>query len=163
MNCMLASIAVGSLLFSACGGGASSAQTDAQKAVAALTGDDRQAAADNPQCKLFTRAEVATYIGEPVSPGRNASGGCQWGATDGSGDVIVTVVPAEYHEPPSLAKGFKEVPDVGARGFVAPQLDGWVAGAIAGKNAIRVSVAGAGAGEASAVALLKETIKRRAS
>jgi hypothetical protein len=89
--------------------------------------------------------------------------GCQWVAAHGSGDVIVAVVPAEYHERPTLAKGFKEVPDVGAKGFVAPDLGGWIAGAIVGKDAIRVSVSGAAADEAGAVALLKETIKRRAS
>jgi hypothetical protein len=67
MNRILASIPVGSLLFSTCDGGASSAQADAQKAMAGLTGDDRQAAADNPQCKLFTRAEVAKYIGRTAA------------------------------------------------------------------------------------------------
>jgi hypothetical protein len=70
---ILVSVLVGSVLFNACGGGA--AQTDAQRVASALTGDDKQAAANNPQCKLFTRAEVAQYVGEPVSAGRNATGG----------------------------------------------------------------------------------------
>jgi hypothetical protein len=167
MKPILAFVLLGALLFGACGSGASSAQTDAQKVAAALTGDDKQAAADNPQCRLFTSAEVAKYIGEPVSAGRNAMGGCQWVTTktrsDGSrGDVMVIVVPARYHERPKLAKGFKEVPDVGEKGFVAQDMGGWVAGAIAGKDAVKVSLDGASAGEASAIALLKETIARRA-
>ena len=154
---------VGSLFLGACGGGASSAQTDAQKVAAALTGDDKQAAADNPQCKLFTRAEAAKYIGEPVSAGQNAMGGCQWVANGGSGNVMVIVVPARYHERPTLADGFKEEPEVGTKGFVARDMGGWVAGAIVGTEAVRVVVAGATASQASAIALLKESIKRHAS
>jgi hypothetical protein len=142
----------------------SAAQTDAQKAASALSGDDKLAAANNPQCKMFKPAEVAKYIGQAVSDGRLASMGlgCQWLGTQGSGRVIVTVVPERYFERPSLAKGFREVPDAGTKGFVAEDLGGWVAGAIVGENGIRVAVAGAAAGEASALALLKETIKRRA-
>jgi len=74
-------------------------------------------------------------------------GGCQWLTTqtraDGSqGDVMVVVVPARYHERPTLAKSFRDVTDVGAKGFVAQDMGGWVAGAIA---------------------LLKESIRRHAS
>lgn len=172
MKTTLASLLAGSLatslLLGACGGGASSAQTDAQKVAAALTGDDKQAAADNPQCRLFTAAELATYIGEPVSAGRNAMGGCQWLTTrtrsDGSqGDVMVIVVPARYHERPKLANGFRDVPDVGEKGFVAQDMGGWIAGAIVGKDAVRVVLDGQTASEANAIALLKETIKRRAT
>ena len=139
--------------------------SDAQKTAAALTGDDKLAAADNPQCKLFTPAEIAKYIGERVSAGRSAMGGCQWLTTttraDGSkGDVMVVVVPARYHERPTLAKSFKEVPDVGARGFVAQDMGGWVAGAIAGTDAVRVTIDGAAASETNAIALLKESIRR---
>ncbi len=159
-------LAISSLL-SACGGGSSSAQADARKAAAALTGDDRQAAADNPQCKLFTPAELAKYVGEPLTAGSNAAGGCQWVTahtrSDGSqGDVMVVVVPARFHERPTLAPGFKEVPGVGEKGFVAEDLGGWVAGAIVGKDAVRVVIAGATAGEPNAIALLRETIARRA-
>jgi hypothetical protein len=167
MKPILASIIVSAIFLGACGG-ASSAQSDAQKVASALTGDDKQAPADNPQCKLFTSAEIAKYVGEPVSAGRNAMGGCQWVTTktraDGSqGDVMVVVVPARYHERPTLAKSFKEVPDVGAKGFVAQDMGGWVAGAIAGKDAVRVSIDGAAASEANAIALLKESIRRHTS
>jgi hypothetical protein len=167
MKPALASLLVTSLVLSACGGSSSSAQSDARKAAAALTGDDKQAAADNPQCRLFKPAEVAKYIGEPVSAGRNAMGGCQWVTTktrsDGSqGDVMVIVVPARYHERPRLAKDFRDVPDVGEKGFVAQDMGGWIAGAIVGQDAVRVSVEGATASEPNAIGLLKETIARRA-
>ncbi len=82
---------------------------------------------------------------------------------DGTGDVIVAVVPSSYHEPPRAAPGYRALPDVGSQGFIAPQLDGWVAGAIVGEDAIRVSAAGATASEATTVSLLQDTIKRRAS
>jgi hypothetical protein len=45
----------------------------------------------------------------------------------------------------------------------AMRADGWIAGAIVGKDAIKVMVEGAAAGEATAVALLKEAIRRHAS
>jgi hypothetical protein len=41
-------------------------------------------------------------------------------------------------------------------------MGGWVAGAIAGKDAVRVSLDGLTASDANAIALLKETIARRA-
>ena len=84
---------------------ASPAETPKTATVAAA--DPSGAQADNPQCKLFTAAEIAKYIGEPVSPGQNAAlgTGCQWLAADGTGDVIVAVVPSSYHEPPSDRRG----------------------------------------------------------
>jgi hypothetical protein len=138
------------------------APADAQKTAVAVRGD--AGVVDNPQCRLFTVAEIAKYIGEPVSPGQNAAlgSGCQWLAADGTGDVIIAVVPSSYHEPPTEAAGYKAVPDVGSKGFVAPQLDGWVAGAIVGEDALRVSVAGATANETAAVSLLRDVIRRRA-
>ena len=92
-------------------------------------------------------------------------GGCQWVTTktrsDGSqGDVMVIVVPARYHERPTLAKGFRNVPDVGEQGFVAQDMGGWVAGAISGKDAVKVALDGQTATDANAIALLKETIAR---
>lgn len=156
---MLSCCVVSSYFLAACG----NANREAQKTAAILTGDDKKAAGDNPQCKLFSAADAARYIGEPAAAGQNAAMGmgCQWVARDGSGDMIVSVVPARYHEKPSLAKGYKALADVGTEGFVAPYLDGWLAGAIVGEEALRVSVAGAGASESTAIELLKETLKRR--
>jgi hypothetical protein len=165
MTRLPAAVLCASMTLAACGGAEKPAPAEAQKAAAAVTGDASTTAADNPQCKLFTAAEIGQYIGETVSPGQNAAlgTGCQWLAADGTGDVIVAVVPSSYHEPPTAAEGYRALPDVGSKGFVAPQLDGWVAGAIVGEDAIRVSVAGATATEATAVSLLQAAIKHRAS
>ena len=57
--------------------------------------------------------------------------------------------------------GYKALTGVGSQGFVSPYLDGWLSGAIVGEEAFRVSVAGDGASEATAVALLKDAIDRR--
>src|SRR5688572_21586807 len=139
---MIRFIVVSCCFLAACG----NANREAQKTAAVLKGDDKQGAGDNPQCKLFSPADAARYIGEPAAVGQNAAlgMGCQWLARDGSGDMIVSVVPARYHEKPSLAKGYRTLADVGTEGFVAPYLDGWLAGAIVGEEAPRVSVAGAG-------------------
>ena len=155
------------LMVAACGKpssvASSGAPAEAMRTAAVLSGDAKGAAANNPQCKAFTSAEAGKYIGEPVSGPNNAAmgSGCQWLARDGSGDVMVQVVPAQYHTQPSAAPGYKEVAGVGEKGFVAPEMGGWQAGAIAGANAVEVSVKGATASPESAVALLKEAILRQ--
>jgi hypothetical protein len=152
-----------SLIVTAAAAGAAQTQPNPKQVADKLTGDDKGKAVDNPQCKLFTQSEIAKYIGEPVSGPENAAGGtgCQWAAVDESGDAMVQVVPSEYHTPPTLQEGYKPLPNIGARGYVAPFLDGWVAAAVVGKEAILASVAGSGASDAMAVALLTEVIKRR--
>jgi len=136
---------------------------DAKKARDRLTGDAAGAAAHNPQCKLFTPAEAGQYIGEPVAAGQNAAmgSGCQWAAKGDGGDVLVQVVPANYFTPPSLAKGYKALTSIGSKAYVVPEMGGWVAGALVGTEGVVVSVAGKAASETQAVALLRETLKRR--
>jgi hypothetical protein len=166
MNRIAGAVAGAALTLAACSGAQSAVPAPgAQKGAPPLTAEASTIVADNPQCKLFTLTEIAKYIGEPVSPGQNAAlgTGCQWFAVDGTGDVIVAVVPSSYHEAPTLAPGYKPLADVGSQGYVAPQIDGWVAGAIVGQDAVRVSAAGATTTETTAVSLLKDTIKRRAS
>ena len=165
MNRIAGAFAGALLTLSACSGAQPAAPVRAaQQGAPALTAEASTILADNPQCKLFTLDEIAKYIGEPVSPGQNAAlgTGCQWFAADGTGDLIVAVVPSSYHEAPTLAPGYTPLADVGSQGYVAPQADGWVAGAIVGQDAIRVSAAGTTTTEATAVSLLKDTIKRRA-
>ena len=87
--------------------------------------------------------------------------GCQWAAEDDDGQVMIAIVPADYEERASAAEGFREVPEAGKRGFVVPDMGGWVAGAIAGNSFYKVTVAGTKASDSSALALLKETMKRK--
>lgn len=124
--------------------------------------DDKAAAANNAQCKLFTAAEASRYIGASVTAVEDTAlgQGCQWLVSGGNGKMQVAIAPAGYHEPPKMARGFKNLPNVGIRGFVVPQLGGWVAGSIVGKKAIRVSLVGKGASESTTVDLLKEAMKR---
>jgi hypothetical protein len=136
---------------------------DAKKLADVLTGDAKGSAANNPQCKLFTPAEIAKYLGQPVNAGQNAAGGsgCQWPAKkDDEADAIVQVVASRYFVAPSGSKGFKPLPNIGSKGFVAQQYDGWSAGAIVGDLGIWVNVSGKAAKDSSAIALLEETIKR---
>jgi hypothetical protein len=159
------SIAVVFVLLAGSATSSGQGKATAEKEARILKGDDKGSAANNPQCKLFSAAEAGRYIGGTVTSTENAAmgSGCQWLVGGGNGDMIVAVVPATYHEQPKGAKGYKSLPDVGMKGFVAPELDGWVAGSIIGKDAIRVSLAGKAASEATTVALLKDTIKRRSA
>jgi hypothetical protein len=135
----------------------------AEKQAGVLRGDAKGAAVNNPRCKLFTAAEASRYIGATVTAMENAGAGfgCQWAVGGGKGAMIVSVLPASYHEPPKSAKGFKKLPDVGMEGFVLPEMGGWGAGCIVGSQAIRVSLDGSGASESKAIELLKETVKRQ--
>lgn len=148
------------LILTSCGG---NVPQDAQKTADVLSGDAKGAAADNPVCKLFTPAELEAYAGEPLNAGANAGmgNGCQWAAKDGEGDVMIVAVPSNYAEVPSLAEGFRDLPELGEKGFTAPEMGGWVAGAILGKEFVKVSVAGAQASADNAIALFRETAKRR--
>ena len=142
-------------------------QADAQALKDMLTGDAKGAAKANPQCKLFSVAEMTSYIGAPALAGGNAAMGfgCQWIApgTGGNnlGDIIVSVVPAEYYVQPSLADGYKDLEDFGVKAFVVPEMGGWAAGSIVGNDAVNVSLVGPAATETSTIELLKEAIKRR--
>lgn len=145
------------------GSGGTSAQTEAKKTADALKGDDRIAADRNPQCKLFTAAELAKYVGEPLLPGHNAAMGtaCQWDGRSQGDSAMIQVVAARDHEPHKGAKGFKRLPDVGTDGFVEMSMGGWNAGAITGPQAVVVAVRGPAASDVSAKALLVEVIQRR--
>ena len=137
------------------------AVADQQQAMNVITGDDHLAAAASPTCKLFSRAEAGSYIGEPVGPPENAAmgTGCAWSAGE-SGEVVVAIVPADNHEPPKAAAGFRKIDAPGRQGFVVPDMGGWIAGAIVGEKAIRVTVIGKDASERSAIRLLTEAASR---
>lgn len=141
---------------------ANAQQPDPKKLKDQLTGDAKGGASSNPQCKLFTQAEISAYAGASLGPGQNAGGGtgCMWSDKDYDASATVTVVPARYFPEPKLVKGFKRLPAAGSRGWVAPD-SGWSAGALVKDEAIVVVVSGSKATENSAVALLQEVIQRR--
>jgi hypothetical protein len=140
-------------------------KAEAEKLAAALKGDNAGTAADNRQCKMFTKAEAGQYIGQVVDHVENAAvgTGCQWSSSGKDGSVLVQVVPARYHEKPSAGAGYKKLPDVGTQAFVIPELGGWHAGSLNGPRAVHVIIRGKGASEAKAVELLKESMKRDAA
>ncbi len=162
MNHVQCAVLAGFVSLTACGGGEAPDRTEPVK-TASPAPDGGAAEARSPICRYFTQAQMAKYIGTPVGAPEDIALGCQWSATDDSGDAIVAVVPAANHEPPKASAGFKPLAEPGRDGFVAPYMDGWLAGAIVGEEALRVSVAGPGASEATAVALLKDAAAAHAS
>ncbi len=136
--------------------------TDPGKLKGQLAGDAKDEASANPQCELCTRTEVSGYAGASLGAGENAAGGsgCMWSSEDYESSALVQVVPASYFPEPKLVPGFKRLPDVGPRAWVAPD-SGWSAGTILGEDAIVVAISGKKATEASAVAMLEEALKRR--
>jgi len=145
--------------------GYAQSKADAEKLAHSLKGDNAGQAADNRQCKMFTKAEAGHYIGEVVIHVENAAmgTGCQWTSASDDGSMLVQVVPARYHERPSAAVGYKKLPEVGTQAFVVPQSGGWQAGSLQGAHSIQVKASGKGATEAKTVELLKESMKRDAT
>lgn len=143
-------------------GSAHGQATDPKKLKDQITGDARGQPTVNPQCRLFTPAEIAAYAGAQVGPGENAASGagCNWHDKSYGASVTVSVVPPNYFPEPTDVKGFKRLPEVGSKAWVAPD-SGWSAGALTQGAAVVVVVSGKNATEASAVALLQEAIKRR--
>ena len=148
----------------ACGQSASTNARRAQQTADTLTGNAAGAAADNPQCRMFTPAEISAYLGAPAKAGTNAAmgSGCQWTGTanDGASFAMLQIVAARDHSPPSAAPGFKKLTDIGTKGFIVPEMSGWQAGAIQGDTSINVTISGATASEAQTTALLREAVKR---
>jgi len=134
----------------------------AEKLAAALKGDNAGVAADNRQCKMFTKAEAGQYIGQTVDHAENAAvgTGCQWTTAGQNGSVLVQVVPARYHEKSSGAPGYKKLQSIGTEAFIVPELGGWHAGSLNRTRAVHVIISGKAASEAKAVELLKEAMKR---
>ncbi len=127
----------------------------------ALSASDRaEAQAVSPVCKVYSTDEAGKWVGAKVQPGETAMGGCQWAIGGGKGSMMLVIVPARYHERPTGQKGFRELADIPGKAFVAPFMDGWLAGAIVGKDAVRVTLSGPGASEARTIELLKDAIKR---
>jgi hypothetical protein len=128
-----------------------------------LSGDAKGAAANNPLCKLFSVDEASAYAGKSLNAGTNAAmgSGCQWATGDGEAMTMIAAVPTQYADSPSQAPSFRNLPDMGRDGYVAADMGGWVAGTSTAKEFIKVTVTGPKASEASAIALLKETLRRR--
>ena len=81
-------------------------------------------------------------------------------AADGDGEVVVAIIGVGNHEPPTGSEAYHKLSSPGRDGYAVPQLDGWVAGAILGDRAIRVTVAGKAASEAGAIKLLTDAASR---
>ncbi|MEO8052835.1 MAG: hypothetical protein ABI833_20690 [Acidobacteriota bacterium] len=143
----------------------SSGKSEAEKVAAAIKGDNAGKAADNRQSKFLTNVEAGSYMGEPVVRVENAAmgSGCMWSAASDTGSLLVQVVPADYHERPSAAPGYKELPKIDEKAFVVPEMGGWHAGSLRGEHAIHVQLGGKGASEARTVELLIEAMKRDAA
>lgn len=154
-------ILVVGLGLSGCNKAPAAAPVEAQQTADALTGDAAGDASNNAQCTKFTRAEIAGFAGTPVNAGENAAmgTGCQWTASNDKGFVMVQIVRAQDHNPPSGAPGYKELADVGKDGFIDDEGDSWSAGTIHGDKSINVMVS-TGSGEAQTLALLREVMKR---
>ena len=136
--------------------------------------------ADSPACKLFTPKEASAYVGASLGAGESSfmpgAVGCAWSDDAAGAKLDINVLPAGNAL--QLKRwgfesfdGFRAVPDIGARAYVArsPVMEiagqkyggGWQAGAIVGSDYVAVGLKGPKANADTAVAFLKDVIKRR--
>ncbi len=116
-----------------------------------------------PACALFSKNEVAAFLGKPVKDGHTASLGlgCQWATTDDTHEnLIVTRVPKQYYVAPTGAPKYKKIAGLGEDAYLDYELGGWTAGAIAGEKATIVLFTGK-ATPATALAALRLALKRK--
>lgn len=148
--------------------------------LAAIGGRSAAQAEENAQCKLFTQNEASAYVGASVGTAKSGFqpgiSGCSW-SDEGTGNKMsVDVLPAgNALQLPQWGvegwDGFRAVPGIGAKAYVArtPTLNvmgrtiggDWQAGAIVGSDYVVVGIRGPKGNADAAVALLKDTIKRR--
>ena len=140
--------------------GEKAATPDPNKLAATFSGADK--GTDTAACRLFAPTELAALSGETMGAGHSAAAGlgCQWPASDGSGSAIVTVAPKDNYVETSEAPGYRALPDVGEKAFVAGEPGGWGAGAITGDKAVLVSIDSDKTSEANVVSLLKQAIAK---
>lgn len=114
-------------------------------------------------CGAFSADEIGRYAKKPARAGE-VSGplntACSWD-TDGNGNVLIQVVPADYWEPHNTA-GHRALTGIGTEAFVEASMfgGGWVAVAKDEGKVIYVDMTGAQITADDAVALLTEAVKR---
>jgi hypothetical protein len=116
-------------------------------------------------CAMLSPSDLRAWWGKDmaVRPATDLpqAAACDWGATDGGGGLLtVRIVPPSYYTEPKLGKGFKRLTGIGDKAYVAPQLGGWVAGAVKGKLAVVIQVDGGKSTEATAVTVLKTLVRK---
>lgn len=137
-------------------------------------------AAESPACKLFTQQEASAYVGSTVGAAETSQmpgdAGCSWSDEGAGNKMSISVLPAgnalqlkrwgfESWE------GFRSVPGIGAKAYVArtPTMEvmgkkfggDWQAGAIVGSDYVSVGLKGPKANADTAVSLLNDVIRRR--
>ena len=149
----------------ACGSGSpavSSVPSAAPEATAAASAasSDEPGSAGSGLCGVFTREELAPFLG--ADPGPGSGGGpldstCQWGA--GDADVMIQKVPTEYFEDPRAADGYRELDGIGDAAYVAPHAFGRITAART-PDAAYLVIASDDTDEAAQVGLLSRFIER---
>ncbi|MBD5604867.1 MAG: hypothetical protein IAI48_07230 [Candidatus Eremiobacteraeota bacterium] len=120
-------------------------------------------AAPSP-CALATSAQVSAAAGQPVGSGTTTGplgSVCEWRAeSDSSIYVNIQRFDKHYWSPERMADGYRTISGIGEKAFAVPELGGWKACALAGKNVVCVNMSGGRASAAAASALLKTSLQR---
>jgi hypothetical protein len=122
------------------------------------------ARAEGP-CALFTREEITRIAGRTVGDGiigAPGNTGCQWdSAQDEETYVGIQVISdTQYWEPRHGVQGYQTHDGIAARAFTAPEMGGWLAGAMTDTRVAYASINGVNASRENALAFLKTLVDR---
>jgi hypothetical protein len=116
-------------------------------------------------CSLFAAAEIGRMLGRAMSEAQ-VSGPldtvCQWESpTDEEAYAQVQVIDdTQYWETRSGVRGYETHPDVAHEAFTAPELGGWVAGALTDSRVVFISVNGGNSSRELALEMLRTALRR---
>ena len=120
-------------------------------------------AAPSP-CALASSAQVSAAAGHAVGDGTTTGplgSVCEWRSTsDSTISVNIQKFDKHYWSPERMADGYRKIGGIGEKAFAVPELGGWKACALSGKNVVCVNMNGGRASADAASALLTTSLQR---
>ncbi|MCL2344836.1 MAG: hypothetical protein FWC58_03155 [Desulfobulbus sp.] len=105
----------------------------------AMPGYAAEPGATSPACDLLTRAEASKILGKAVSDGKpGPDKKCFWEIPDGSGSILIQIMPAGNYHLPSYGEKYRKLDGIGKQAWVSDD----AAEAEVQKQAIAVMVYG---------------------
>jgi hypothetical protein len=116
-------------------------------------------------CSLFTSDEIGRMLGTTVDEGKPAgpmNSACQWESpTDEDAYVMVQLIDdTQYWETRSGVRGYETHGNVAREAFTAPELGGWMAGALTDSRVVYASVNGGNSSRDLALQMLRTALQR---
>jgi hypothetical protein len=124
-----------------------------------------QAASDRGACGMISASEIRNFWGKDLAISDNSlnipqAKSCLWSDKDPNGaQLMIQIVPARYYEPHHGA-GYHTLSGIGSIAYVVPELGGWTAMAVKGKQAVAIGARGGKIDESKTVSVLRMIVSK---